>query len=119
VADQPEWTLSAYIAHNEAMNRATVELAEMRDRHLAEMRALEQKYNEVHFLQLNENAKRTIEERGHFVSVEAYAPFRDQILKFINATGGQERGSDRTIAYLVTAVSVLVALASLAVALLK
>lgn len=93
------------------------EVAHLRDLREADLKyhAQVQKNNETHFLQLNENAKRTIEERGHFLSVEAYEPFRDAVAKYMATGEGKTTGSDITMGKIVTAISVAATLLGLVV----
>jgi hypothetical protein len=102
------------------------ELQDERDRHYRELRAtdqraieLVQKYNDSHFLQLNENAKRTIEERSHFVSVEAFEPFREQTNKQLNVKYGEDTGTSQAIAWVIAGSGVLFGLVGIGIAVLK
>lgn len=78
--------------------------------------ALIRESNKDHFDQLNENAKRTIEERGHFVSVESFEPFQNQVLEYMARSSGASAGSDRLLSWVVAGVMAVIAAASVAVA---
>jgi hypothetical protein len=80
---------------------------------------LAQTNNQQHFEQLNENAKRTIEERGHFVSNEAFEPFRDSVTKQIAAQTGSTTGTDKTVSYVISGIGILFGIAGIAIALLS
>lgn len=87
------------------------ELQDERERHRNEIREADKQlqvaYKEstdIHLLQLNENAKRTIEERGHFLSVEAYEPFRDAVAKFMATSAGNFQGSQITMGKIYAAI---------------
>jgi len=78
-------------------------LMDERYEHQKELRLADQKAIDIalqrtneHFEQLNENAKRTIEERGHFVSIEAFDPFRDRVNQQLDTQEGQAKGSQLT-----------------------
>lgn len=97
-------------------------LADEREQHRAQLREADMqlaterdKAYGIHFRQLNENAARTIEERGHFVSVESFDPFQKQVLAFMAREGGITRGSDRAIAWAIAGMSTLIAIVSIVV----
>ena len=71
----------------------------------ADQRAVEllQTFNASHFAQLNENAARTIEERGHFLSVEAFNPFKDMVLTALNREQGRSQGTAAIVGYIIGA----------------
>jgi diketogulonate reductase-like aldo/keto reductase len=117
------WTLETWIAHvtqlratDERLHASTVDMLQREVEHLRELHALQAATNEIHFAQLNENAKRTIEERSHFVSGEAYEPFRDIVLKYMASESGKQSGSATAIHWVVTGVSVLVGLVGMLLA---
>jgi len=94
--------------YTKALHNADEKLADERELHKREIDSLNKRYelllketNEIHFKQLNENAQRTIEERGHFPSNEMFEPFRDQVMKFISTHEGSSSGVSKTIGYLV------------------
>lgn len=106
--------------HFRELRAADKEIAAERERHWRELReadvryqALQQLSNDAHFAQLNENAKRTIEERGHFLSVEAFEPFRDTVTKQLAAAVGQSRGLAQLVGWLFGAVGLTIAAVSL------
>jgi hypothetical protein len=119
------WTLAAWIEHSETHRKADKRLHKATERelrreieHLRELHALQASMNEIHFGQLNENASRTIEERGHFVSVEAYEPWREIVQKYMARSAGKDAGSATAIHWVVTGVSVLVGLVGMLLAVL-
>ena len=89
-------------------------LLDERDKYWRELRDADQRAlalalqrTDDHFSQLNENARRTIEERSHFVSVDAYEPFREQVIKQLTLQLGQTQGSDITIGKIYAAIGVV------------
>lgn len=88
-----EWTISTLKEHYD-------ELRDL-DRRLYD--AVRKNY-EDHFDQLNENAKRTIEERSHFVSYEAFDPFREIVVKYMATQEGTSRGSRLTMGKIYAAI---------------
>ena len=115
-----------YAKHNKALRKADQELLKVREKHLRELREADLSYhklqtemNKVHFDQLNENAKRTIEERGHFLPVEVFEPFRDSVTKELASRTGGIRSTEKTLYYIITAISILFAGIMAAIALLK
>lgn len=105
------------------LREADRDLANAREQHHRELReadrmlhaAQKEAYGD-HFDQLNENAKRTIEERGHFVSIETFEPFQQQLNKFMATSGGVTKGIDRTIAWVIAGTGIFVAVATIVVA---
>jgi hypothetical protein len=98
---------------------ALKESADLKVTHLRELREADQKAldlvaknNALHFETLNENAKRTIEERSHFVSREAFDPFEKAVLTFINESRGKGQGLNAGWGYLVAAIGLALAIAS-------
>lgn len=80
-----EWTLETLKAYFD------LEIA-----HLRELRGTDQEAiglalqnNKERLDHLNENAKRTIEERSHFVSVESFTPFKEMVEKTFNQSLGK------------------------------
>lgn len=102
-------------------------LKELHDRDFAHMRELRQadqkaldlalQNNKERLDHLNENAKRTIEERSHFLSVEAYEPFRDMVVKFMATQTGVTQGSEITIGKIYAAIGASVAVIGILVVL--
>jgi len=106
--------------YTKALHAADQKLADERELHKREIDVLNKRYedllketNEIHFGQLNENAKRTIEERGHFPSNEAYEPFRDYVMKYITAHEGISSGVDKSINLFIKANTVILGLIGL------
>jgi hypothetical protein len=106
--------------YTKALHDADAKLADERELHRREIDSLNKRYesllkesNEVHFEQLNENAKRTIEERGHFPSNEAYEPFRELVMKFIASHEGVSSGIDKSIALFIKANTIILGLIGL------
>lgn len=101
-------------------------LKELHDRdfdHFRELRKADQKAldlalqnNKERLDHLNENAKRTIEERSHFVAKEAFEPFRDNVNKKLANDEGSDKGVTNTIAYIVTAISLAFGVAGMILA---
>lgn len=86
------------------------EVKELKE-HYDELRELDRRlYNAVrknyedHFDQLNENAKRTIEERSHFVSYEAFEPFKELVVKYMATQEGSSQGSRLTMGKIYAAI---------------
>lgn len=104
------WTVDTLAAHWMELRRLDEKLYDEREIHLREMLGLVAKFNDSHFAQLNENAKRTIEERGHFVSNEAFGPFKDAVLEQLAAQAGGTKGVDRFVGWAVAAASITVAI---------
>lgn len=57
---------------SEVVQRTNDELRELQTKYTAELQNLQTRYTENHLNQLNDAARRSAEERAHFVSVEAY-----------------------------------------------
>lgn len=111
------WTVDTLKQHTDSELRHAVEIRALDRGHFAEIQKLErelreakEKYDDSHFAQLNENAKRTIEERGHFVSIEAYNPFQRQVLDALSNGLGQKAGAREVIAYITGVGGLLLAL---------
>jgi hypothetical protein len=89
-------------------------LLDEREKHRIELRKIDNDAKELerrnvseHFHQLNENALRTIEERGHFVSREAYDPFAKQVLETLSAIAAGKRGAQDSIGWIVGAIGLI------------
>lgn len=100
--------------YTKELHDADQKLADIREKYCKSLRDADEKYNkligkmnDIHFAQLNENAKRTIEERGHFLSVESFEPFKDSVLSQLHLKSGSSRGVDKTISYLIIINSVI------------
>ena len=114
------WTTDTLKEYFEAMVKANADLSQARLNHLLDMRRMDselrlakEKYDDTHFAQLNENAKRTIEERGHFVSIEAFQPFQRQVLDALASGIGQKAGAREVLGYLLGASGVIIAAVAL------
>jgi phosphotransferase system glucose/maltose/N-acetylglucosamine-specific IIC component len=99
------------------------QIAEINRTHQREVAELERRYNQAHFAVLNENAKRTIEERGHFVSIEQFKPVVDAMQSQVNsliagaaALQGQEKGGDKLQANLIAITGFMFGLMGIALA---
>jgi hypothetical protein len=93
------------------------EYVDLKDKHIRELRDADKialdllaKNNALHFEQLNENAKRTIEERSHFVSREAFDPFERLVLKYIDENQGKVSGRSKDWGTIVSVATFLMAL---------
>lgn len=108
------WTLRSWIEHQQEVRElerrlrlSEHDLVSERLDHVREVMENRDETNQIHFHQLNENAKQTIEERGHFVSREMFDPFRDQVLQYMHAERGKQKGSSNVVAWVVSAAGVL------------
>lgn len=120
-----DWTLPAWIQHTEDLREMDRQIAEINRLHQREVAEMERRYNATHFEVLNENAKRTIEERGHFVSVEQFKPIIDGMQNQINtlitraaAVKGQETGGDKLQANLIAVAGFLFGLIGVGLAII-
>lgn len=98
------WSLGAWIEHAKVQREADlrylearVEMLQAEVTHAREMTALQKEMYDGHFEHLNENAKRTIEERGHFVTKEAYEPTVAAFMKYMAKHEGQQSGASNTV----------------------
>lgn len=142
-----EWSIGSLKAYHDMQISYERQISDERDKHWHELRKVDQKAivvaqknNQQHFKQLNENAERTIEERGHFVSIEAFKPFEENVIKQLTdirsrldignptiatieqklaASAGRAMGSDKTVLYVVMATNFLFSLAGILIAVLK
>lgn len=98
----------------EVIERTNDELRELQARYVSELRDLQTKYTENHLAQLNDSAKRSQEERAHFVSVEAYNAAHAPLVQDIESLKlSRERDRGKQAAQ-VAIVGVIFALVSLA-----
>lgn len=66
---------------SEIVERTNDELRDLQAKYTAELRDVQTKYTENHLSQLNESAKRSAEERAHFVSNDAYVAAHAPLVK--------------------------------------
>ena len=109
-----QWTLDTLKDFFDVRFAALREVADLKVIHLRELREADQKAldlvaknNAQHFEHLNENAKRTIEERSHFVSMEAFTPFKEAVNKSLSERDGKGFGLSQGWAILIGAVGLL------------
>ena len=114
------WTLDTLKEFCDVRFAALREVADLKVIHLRELRESDQKAldlvaknNAQHFAHLNENAKRTIEERSHFVSMEAFTPFKEAVEKSLNQGEGKTFGLSQGWAILIGAVGLLCGIVSI------
>lgn len=119
----PDWTLEAWIEHAKALRAADQALIEVhweldreREQHQRELAETERRYNSAHFHVLNENAKRTVEERGHFVSKDEFDPFRDAVLEYQARRSGTREGGDRLLSTTIAVAGFLFGLTGIIIA---
>lgn len=116
------WTVDTLKEYLEARLQASSDLSSARLSHLMDLRAADvllsaskEKYDDAHFEQLNRNAERTIEERGHFVTHEANDPFMKQVLEYMAGGAGNRKGVQEVIGYVLAAAATIIAIISFVV----
>lgn len=121
--EQPAWMLDALASYIDQRFSDDEKLADLRETYLLRLREADQRYMELyekftdhHFAQLNENAKRTIEERGHFVSVDTFDPWREEVTRTLAAMGGSTKGSDKMVAWAIAALGIAIGVAGVVIA---
>jgi hypothetical protein len=120
------WTPDTLKEHLEAKIAALHEIDKVRSEHAKELRAQDEQARllareamDAHFLLLNENAKRTIEERSHFVSQEAYEPFRERVSDELSLRQGHTSGTASVAYWLIAVTGILIGLGGLLYGLLR
>jgi len=100
------------------------EIANIREQHRQDIRAADQEAlrlslenHKEHFERLNENAARTIEERGHFVSHDTFDPFRESVQEQLAIARGRSGGVSMSAGVLVGGLAALTTVISIVVVL--